>query len=126
MLTRSAASTAAILASACFFVLILVPVADAATTASRTPQCIKVTDASILGGILNQKFPAWLFTDACNYAVSFYVQFPGTAAWTPSVKFNPGQVIGYLSSGKPASQVHVLECPSGYSAVGTNPNLCSK
>jgi hypothetical protein len=107
-----------------FVMLIFVEPAGAATAASRAPICMKVTNTYINGGFLNQKFPAWLFTNHCNYVESFYVEFPGTRVWAPSIKFNPYQSLGFISNGQPASLVRILECPAGWSAAGGNPNVC--
>ncbi len=99
--------------------------AVAATTPSKENECISVRDTTITN-FLNQKVPAWRFTSECNYALTFYVLYPGATAWAPSVKFNPLQSIAYLSNGKPAKLTQILQCPKGWTAIGTNPKLCYK
>lgn len=95
------------------------------TIASRAPICMTVTD-SYTYTPLGVKVPAWLFTNQCGYAESFYAEYPNTTYWVASAKFAPHASFKQIANGQPASLFHVLECPSGWAAVGGNPYVCYK
>jgi len=123
---KSIATHAVATALGSFFGLLIFlhPAAGAATVPSRAPQCMTVEDSYIINFLA--KIPAWLFTNHCSYAESYYAEYPGTTVWVPSVKFNAYESLAFMSNGKAAKLTHILECPSGSTATGTNPNLCTK
>jgi hypothetical protein len=97
----------------------------ALTTASRAPICVTVTD-SYYYTLFGVKMPLWVFTNHCSYAEYFYAEYPGKTTWTASGKYAPYQSVSQASTGLSAKYFHLLECPSGWTATGTNPSVCYK
>lgn len=97
--------------------------AEAATVASRAPQCMTVADTYIISFL--SKLPAWLFVNHCKTPIYFYVQLPGESDWVPW-QFGANVSRTFISSGKPAKYIKMTECPVGTRSAGENGKVCYK
>lgn len=122
-----ATRTVAAALSCCLSIVFLARDAGArvTTTPSRNPICITVAD-SYYRNLFGVKVPTWVFTNHCSYVEYFYAQFPGMKNWVTSGKFAAHGSLTEASNGMAAKYFHILECPSGWVATGSNPYVCYK